>query len=72
MKKECLLKDVALVATHLDVVCFDFLDRFLFSESNCRNKKQAREVILNSQLLQSISYCLYKGKRYSMSEIYSL
>jgi len=72
MKKEYSIEGTGLVAEFNDVVVYDYNKRFLFSESNCKNLKQLRELILNSSQLVNILTCNYKGKKYSISEIYSL
>jgi hypothetical protein len=62
----------AIDAEYTDLVVYDINDKFMFAESNCKTLKQLREIVLNDKYLHNISYCKYKGKRYTMPKIYAL
>ena len=53
------------------LMCFNHLEYLLFLDY-CKNKKQFREIVLGSEHLQNIDFCIYNGKKYSISEIYKL
>jgi len=62
----------SIIASFSDLVTFDKSNNAIFAESNCKNLKQLRDFVLSCTQLKEISYAKYKGKIYSVSDIYGM